>query len=77
MKNLMKWASTLTVLFGLVSVAQSHALDIVNTDNLQVSVGGLIHVMGEGEYVSDDSVGNQTRIYRVEHRRSTVHKRSL
>ena len=77
MKNLMKWASTLTVLFGLVSVAQSHALDIVNTDDLQVSVGGLIHVMGEGEYVSDDSVGNQTRIYRVEHRRSTVHKRSL
>ena len=63
MKNLMKWASMLTVLFGLVSVAQSHALDVVNTDNLQMSVGGLIQAMGEMEYVSNDSVSNQFRIY--------------
>src|SRR5208282_5678488 len=63
MKHLMKWASMLTVLLGLVSVAQAHALEVVNTDNLQMSVGGLIQVMGEGEYVSDDSVGNRTRIY--------------
>src|SRR5208282_6176292 len=63
MKNLMKWASMLTVLFGLGAVAQVHALQIVNTDNLQMSVGGLIQGMGELEYVSDDSVGNNTRVY--------------
>jgi Phosphate-selective porin O and P len=63
MRNLMKWASTLTVLSGLVCATQAHALPVVNTDNLQLSVGGLIQVMGEGEYVSDDSVGNKFRLY--------------
>src|SRR5271157_2230537 len=63
MKHLMKWASMLTVLLGLVSVAQAHALEVVNTDNLQMSVGGLIQVMGEMEYVSDDPVSNQFRVY--------------
>lgn len=51
------------VLLGLVSVTQAYALPVVNTDNLQLSVGGLIQAMGETEYVSDDTVGNQTRLY--------------
>ncbi len=63
MKSMMKWASLFTVLLGLVSVAQAHAVPVVNTDDLQVSVGGLIQAMGETEYVSDDTVGNQTRVY--------------
>ena len=63
MKNLMKWASMAMVLLGLVSVTQAYALPVVNTDNLQLSVGGLIQAMGETEYVSDDTVGNQTRLY--------------
>ncbi len=63
MKNLMKWAGMLTVLAGLVSAVQANALPVVNADGLQLSVGGLIQAMGEAEYVSNDSVGNQTRIY--------------
>ena len=63
MKDLMKWASMAMVLLGLVSVTQAYALPVVNTDNLQLSVGGLIQAMGETEYVSDDTVGNQTRLY--------------
>jgi hypothetical protein len=63
MRNLTRAAAMLTVLLGLVCAAQAPALQVVNTDNLQVSVGGLIQVMGEMEYVTDDTIRNQFRVY--------------
>ena len=63
MKSLAKWVSVLVVLWGFVSVSQAHALQVVNTDDLQLSVGGLIQVMGETAYVSDDTFSNKVRFF--------------
>ena len=64
MRNfLMKSTGLFTVLLGLMFVAQAHALQVVKTDNTQLSIGGLIQAMGEAEYVSNDTIGNPLRIY--------------
>lgn len=63
MRHLTKFASMLALLMGFAFVSQANALQVVNTNNLKLSVGGLIQVMGEIENVANDTIGNPYRVY--------------
>lgn len=61
MKNLQKWVPAVLMLLGFAT--QGRAAEIFKNDDLDLSLGGRIQVMGEMDNISDDVPRDHFRIY--------------